>query len=768
MTKLVIVESNAKCKKIEKYLGNGYKCVASYGHLTHLPDGLKSLDLNNNYSPRYKTIQSKAKYIKILKDNIKKAEEVILATDDDREGEAIAWHICKLFGLSEKTTKRIKFNEITKKALLDAVSKPTIINMNKVKSQQARQILDLLVGFRLSPVLWKHITRNSDSGLSAGRCQTPAIRILYDREKEIKLAKGKKVYETIGIFKIKDGLELEYNLNCNYKSKEEMEEFLVDSVNHEHKLMREGKVSGLIKKPPKPFTTSLLQQKSSNELNYSPKQTMRLAQTLYENGWITYMRTDCGKYSKEFIKKAEGYINDKFGNEYKNSKNGFLTITKTKTKKNNAQEAHEAIRPTDINRCAHNCKETGKITSKEIRLYKLIWNNTMESLMSDAKYNKITSEILAPNKKIYRRSEEQIIFPGWKKIRGYEETNDIYKLLKNEKDTNKIYEYKKINSKVKLKELKPHYTEAKLVQILEEKGIGRPSTFSSLIDKIQTRKYVLKQNVKGKKIKCIDFELIGDELEEDENVREFGEEKNKLVLQPLGTIVVEFLTNHYNELFEYDYTKKMEDELDVIEKGEKIWYTLCGECDDVMNKLTKNIVNNKKKTFRIDENHEYMIGKYGPVIKYERDGVTQWKNVKKNLDIKKLENNEYKLEDILEEKTKTGGGRNLGIYKKKEVILKEGKYGLYINYDGKNKSVKSINKEYNDVVLKDVINILENKVSNNPNVLKILNENISIRKGKYGPYIMHKTKEMKKPKFYPLKGISVEMVNLDWVLQNIL
>ena len=187
----------------------------------------------------------------------------------------------------------------------------------------------------------------------------------------------------------------------------------------------------------------------------------------------------------------------------------------------------------------------------------------MESLMSDAKYNKITSEILAPNNKIYRRSEEQIIFPGWKKIRGYEEKNEIYKILKDEKDMNKIYEYKKINSKVKLKDLKPHYTEAKLVQILEEKGIGRPSTFSSLIDKIQARKYVLKQNVKGKKINCIDFELIGDELEENDNVREFGEEKNKLVLQPLGTIVVEFLVNHYNDLFQYDYTKKMEDELDI-------------------------------------------------------------------------------------------------------------------------------------------------------------------------------------------------------------
>ena len=211
MSKLVIVESNAKCKKIEKMLGKGYKCVASYGHLTHLPDGLKSLNKGDNYKPNYKTIHTKAKYIKNLRDNIKRSSEVILATDDDREGEAIAWHICKLFGLPEESTKRIKFNEITKKAILEAVENHTLINMNKVKAQQARQILDLLVGYTLSPILWKHITRNSDSGLSAGRCQTPAIRILYDRENEIKKNPGKKMYDTVGLFEMDDNKSLEFN-----------------------------------------------------------------------------------------------------------------------------------------------------------------------------------------------------------------------------------------------------------------------------------------------------------------------------------------------------------------------------------------------------------------------------------------------------------------------------------------------------------------------------------------------------------------------------
>jgi len=767
MTKLVIVESNAKCKKIENFLGSGYKCVASYGHLTNLPHGLKSIDVNDDYKPIYKTIQSKAKYIKNLKDNIKKAEEVILATDDDREGEAIAWHLCQLFGLPETTTKRIKFNEITKKAVLDAVENPTIINMNKVKSQQARQILDLLVGYTLSPILWEHISRNSDTGLSAGRCQTPAIRLLYERENEIKENVGKKVYDTVSLFKINNETTLEYELNYHHKNEKDMEEFLEMSVDHNYKLHRIPTIVGILKNAPKPFTTSLLQQKSSNELNYSPKQTMRLSQTLYENGWITYMRTDCGKYSNEFIKSATNYVKDKFGKNYISKKIDNLTITKIKTKKNNAQEAHEAIRTTDVKRCPHSCEEEGKITSKEIRLYKMIWNNTMESLMSEAKYNKLTSEIIAPNNKKYKRCEENVIFPGWKIIRGYDKTNADYELLMTEKDLKKKYEYKEINSTLKLKELKGHYSEAKLVQILEEKGIGRPSTFSSLIDKIQLRKYVLKQNVKGVRINCKDFKLVADELEEEEREREFGAEKNKLVLQPLGAIVIEFLIKNFNELFEYDYTKKMEDELDIIEKGNKIWHSLCKECNNMMGELSSKIKNKNKKIFRIDEDHVYMVGRYGPVVKYEKEGETKFKNVKKDLDINKLENNEYKLEDILEDK-KTGYGKTLGLYKNNEVRLKEGKFGLYINHDGKNKSIKFLNKNYDDIELNDVIKILNINTTNNPSILKQLNDNISIRQGKYGPYIMHKTKEMEKPKFYPLKGVPLNSVNLEWVLENIL
>ncbi len=235
----------------------------------------------------------------------------------------------------------------------------------------------------------------------------------------------------------------------------------------------------------------------------------------------------------------------------------------------------------------------------------------------------------------------------------------------------------------------------------------------------------------------------------------------------MGAIVIEFLIKNFNELFEYDYTKKMEDELDIIEKGNKIWYSLCKECDIMMGELSSKIKNKKKKIFRIDEYHVYMIGRYGPVIKYEKDGETKFKNVKKNLDINKLENNEYKLEEILEEK-KNGYGKTLGLYKNKEVILKEGKFGLYINYDGKNKLIKFLNKNYDDVDLDDVIKILNKNTTNNPSILKQLNDNISVRQGKYGPYIMHKTNEMKKPKFYPLKGVPLKSVNLEWVLENIL
>ena len=304
MTKLVIVESPAKCRKIEKFLGNGYKCAASFGHIRGFDGGLKAIDIDNHFKPAFRTLPKKAKYIKKLRMLIKKSSEVILATDDDREGEAIAWHLCQVFKLPINTTKRIIFHEITKSAIQHAIGNPTHLNMDKVCAQQARQILDLLVGFKISPILWKHISRNSKSGLSAGRCQTPALRLIYDNQKEIDNSPGKKVYETIGYFTKKN---LEFKLNFNYSNEDSMGEFLESSIHFDH-IYDVNKPKKISKKPPQPFSTSTLQQKASNELRFSPKQTMTLAQKLYENGYITYMRTDSKTYSKEFIIAAKLYI----------------------------------------------------------------------------------------------------------------------------------------------------------------------------------------------------------------------------------------------------------------------------------------------------------------------------------------------------------------------------------------------------------------------------------------------------------------------------
>jgi len=760
MTKLVIVESPAKCKKIEKFLGDGYKCAASFGHICDLDGGLKAIAITDNFKPTFRTLPKKAKYIRNLRALIKKSSEVILATDDDREGEAIAWHLCQVFKLPINTTKRIIFHEITKTAVQRAINNPTHINMDKVRAQQARQILDIIVGFTISPILWKHISRNSKAGLSAGRCQTPALRLIYDNQKDIDESPGRKAYDTTGYFTKKN---LEFKLNFNYSVEEDMEVFLEESgdFDHQYNISEPKKVD---KKQPLPFTTSTLQQKASNELQFSPKQTMSLAQKLYENGYITYMRTDSKKYSKEFILKATSFIKKTYGNKYISSNINQLAVgcsTKSKKNNNNAQEAHEAIRPTDIEK--NQLPVT--IDSRAKRLYQLILRNTLESCMSLAQYLTISATITAPQKHLYRYTAEQVAFPGWKIVGGYEKENAIYHfLLKIKKQS--ILSYKKIYSKLVLKDLKTHYTEARLVQQLEKAGIGRPSTFSNLIAKIQDRQYVMKTNISGKTLTCLDFQLIENELEEIEISRTFGAEKNKLVIQPIGIIVLEFLIKNFNSLFIYEYTKKMEDDLDFISKGQKIWHSLCETCYTEIKNLSNKIQSAHRETISIDEYHTYMIAKYGPVIKCEKEGVTTWKKIKKGIELEKLRKGEYKLEDIVEKGT-SFGGRSLGSFKNQEVILKKGKYGLYINWNGKNYSVSFLKKGESYVQLEDVLDILLGKKSGNPKVLKIITEHISVRKGKYGPYIFYKTDSMKKPRFMKLKDIDWDTLStasiLTWI-----
>mgnify|MGYP001228940331 CR=1 FL=1 len=764
--KLLICESPAKTDKIAKYAGNGYKCVASFGHIRQIENGLKSIDYNNNFSVKFCAIPSKNKYISQLRKHIKNADEVILATDDDREGEAIAWHICKMFGLNLSTTKRIIFHEITKPAIQNAIKNPTLVNMDTVNAQLARQVLDLLVGYTISPILWKQISRKSETSLSAGRCQTPALRLVYEQQQEINKSPGRKVYNTEGKF-----MGESYTLNHNHTNEDEMGEFLEESAEFEHKY-NVTKPKNSTKMAPKPFTTSTLQQKASNEFGYSPKVTMRLAQTLYEGGHITYMRTDSVKYCKEFTDKATKFITSKYGEDFVSPFINGITIgkqleekkkkKKSKKKKdnNNAQEAHESIRPTNVD--VEKLVEKGKITAKEAKLYYLIWRNTVESCMAPAKYLSITAKISAPEDYLYKHSEEQVVFPGWKAVAGFEKTNSVYhKLLKVKK--NLIVEYEEIISKVTLKDLKKNYTEARLVQMLEKKGIGRPSTFSSLITKIQDRNYVKKQNVEGKKIKCVDFKLIGEELEESESERVFGNEKNKLVITPTGIMVYEFLGKHFDDLFNYDYTKNMEDDLDKISKGEKIWHTLCDECNNQIQTLSKEIKGQDKLTIKIDSKHTYMIGKYGPVIAYKEGDNLKFKSVKKDIDIEKLKRGEYKLKDIVQIAYKKNV---LGRYKNKEVILKNGKYGLYVTVDGKNMSIKT-DKSEDEITLEDVIPFIQGGKQTSSSLLKKINENISIRKGKYGPYVFYKTDKMKKPKFINMKGKSIDDITVSWVLEQL-
>lgn len=783
-TTLVIVESPAKCKKIEEYLGPGYKCVASYGHLRSIPS-LKNIDIENNFNPTYTIIDNtiKKKQIEFLRKEIGNAHEVILSSDLDREGEAISFAIIELFKLP-LNTKRITFNEITESAIQYAIKNPRTIDMDLVHAQQARQILDLLVGFKVSPMLWKFISspKGKEYALSAGRCQTPALRLVYDNEQDIKGAEERKVYNVTGYF-TNSNLAFDLTPPNKYESEDEMTDFLDGSADFSHIYSCSQPVR-VLKKQPEPFTTSTLQQMASNELHYAPKDTMRICQLLYEGGFITYMRTDSKTYSEEFINSTKEYIIRNYEAKYINVNIDSLVTgavvkpdetKKKKTKKtetqqvkdNLRQEAHEAIRPTNIS--LFELPET--LDSKERRMYKLIWENTLESCMSPASFYSITASISAFQNMKFIYTSELIDFPGWKIVskkylNEIKTENKEYQYLQQIKQ-NSIIPYKKICGKVTIKGSKQHYTEARLVQLLEEKGIGRPSTFSSLIDKIQERNYVKKEDIKGKEIVCKDFELENDEIIEIETKREFGNEKSKLVIQPLGVIVMEFLDKHFSDLFNYDYTKEMEDKLDKISKGDTIWYNLCDMCNTQIDKLVDGLKDETKIEVKIDDNNTYLVGKYGPVIKCveEVDGKEEitFKPIKKDMDIHKIENGDYNIEEIVDTTKKTKSQYILGKHNGKDVILKKGKFGLYITWGENTKNLKEFgNRPIENITFDEVQKYLEE----GSNLIREVSESVSIRKGPKGDYIFYKSAKMKKPQFFDLKNFYAD-VKEDYKICNI-
>jgi len=806
-TTLIIVESPAKCKKIEEYLGAGYKCMASYGHIRELPS-LKNVDIENGFIPHYEPINNaiKNKNIKMLKLAVEAYDDVILATDDDREGEAIAWHLCEVLGLPIERTKRIVFHEITEHALREAIQKPTTINMNLVRAQQARQILDLLVGFKISPVLWKRITYNKENALSAGRCQTPALRLIYENELELEKAKqewengGLIKYTIKGIFTTK---KLEFELSRSLDNANQVTDFMRKSLstNYEHKYGCSSP-NEFVQKPPQPFTTSRIQQVASNELRLSPKETMSLCQKLYENGYITYMRTDSKLYSSKFIEKVNEYVRRRFGENYVGADGG--TIPKKNAKqKLNAQEAHEAIRPTNLSlEELPDKSKNGANSPKEKRLYALIWRNSVESCMNDARGVYIIASVSSPlPDAFYKYRSDHILFPGWKALTPskFSLTNPEYNCLKMLGDTNPAPNLPtlcagKISATATIPSWGTHYTEAKLVSALEEKGIGRPSTFASLVDKIQERGYVKKEDVNGVQVTCTDFVL------DEQNgvteplakpcLREVGNEKGKLVLQPMGRVVMEILLADYLPLFEYDYTSNMETELDKIaklplvgddncrEQMNSLCTACCGQIDCLLN-VAKTENKDAKLEYKIDNNHTYLIGKYGPVIKrvVTKDGTeeTSFLTAKKNIDILSLreDENAYPLEYFLEcndddnnasgdihEETNEGELTKLKIGKldNKEIVLKTGKYGNYATWNKKNYSLKTLGeRSLKTISLEEVEHIIHNaNTTGDPNILRKISDKATLRKGPKGDYIFYKSERMKKPKFIGLSKFSKE------------
>ena len=746
MQKLIIVESPAKCKKIEEYLGSGYKCMASFGHLRALVD-LQSIEVENDYKLNFTTMKEKEKQINVLKKAIHASDEVILASDDDREGEAIAWHICKLFGLSVTKTKRIIFHEITKPAVLKALESPTTINMNIVRAQHARQCLDILVGFKVTPLLWKHICPYYSKGLSAGRCQTPALRLIYDNALELNNCKGEQTNVIAGYF---TKLNARFTLNKTINSDEEVKGFFDEVKTFEFVLNKEPAKKQKVD-PPTPFSTSLLQQKSNSLLNMSPKDTMSNCQKLYEAGLITYMRTDNKKYSAEFCKGCEDFIVRNFGEKY---------VGDTKKNISGDKSAHEAIRPTKISLRPNELPVD--YHSKTKRLYELIWTNSIQSLMSAVERLMLHVNITAPLGYKFQSIFHKNIFDGWQVV-GTKKEASQYDYIMMICDNSKVG-YNEIESKTSVHNLKTHMSYATLIKTLEDRGIGRPSTYATIVEKVISRGYMCVGNVEGFEIATKNYSIrTGEELKITESNGIFGTEKNKLILRPLGFLVIDFLMSNIDTLFDYEFTSNMEDELDLIACGEASYDTVCENYDAMVDdKIVNNSLESKMKWgYKIDEKNEVVVCKHGIAIKSGKD---KFNKLKENVNLFSLRNGEYCVEDVADESASSDDF--IGEYQGEKMYLKCGKYGKYVVWGSNTKSLNGYDARL-DFDMENITKFIESGGGENKNILRVINENMSIRKGKYGSYIFYKTSRMNKPTFLKLKGFP-ELKNIESCSINVL
>jgi DNA topoisomerase-1 len=741
---LVIVESPAKAKTIEGYLGKEYTVKSSYGHVRDLPKTDDAIDIKNNFAPRYVVSEDKRELVSQLSKLAKESDVVWLATDDDREGEAISWHLYEALHLERKDTKRIVFREITKTAIQKAIQQPRTIDIDLVNAQQARRILDRLVGFELSPILWKKIK----GGLSAGRVQSVAVRLIVEREREIIRFTPESDYKITAVFNLDKGKELQAELPKRFKTEAEAEAFLQRCVGATFT------IANLEKKPAKkspapPFTTSTLQQEASTKLRFGVSQTMRLAQKLYEAGYISYMRTDSVNLSDDAMEAAANAIKKEYGEDYHQPR-------RYKTKSENAQEAHEAIRPTDFSR------KTAGEDRNEQRLYELIWKRAIASQMADAKLERTTASIsISTTPEVLEATGEVILFDGFLKVYlefSGEEDDEEQKGMLPPLQIGQLLNLKHVKATERFSRPPARYTEASLVKKLEELGIGRPSTYAPTITTIQERGYVVKESREGRERTYTELTLEQNNISKAQKTENTGAESMKLFPTDLAMQVNDFLVSHFPNIIDYSFTAKVEEEFDHIAEGKTEWQKMLERFYRDFHHQVENTQSNAERASTVRKigndpatGKEIIarLGKYGPYVQLgsEEDGTEkpQFASLRKGQFIETIT-----LEEALELLATPREGRLLGHHPEngKELIVRIGKYGPYVQLGSEEDGVKpqyaSLRKGQTPekITLEEALELFKlprevGQIEGKPVVAAI---------GKFGPYVSYEKQFFSLPK----------------------
>lgn len=737
---LVIVESPAKAKTIEKFLGKDFEVLSSYGHIRDLKKKDFSVDIEHNYKPIYEIPADKKKLVETLKQEADKADMVWLASDEDREGEAIAWHLFEVLKLKPEKTKRIVFHEITKDAILHAIENPRDIDLNRVDAQQARRVLDRIVGFELSPVLWKKVK----PALSAGRVQSVAVRLIVEREREISAFKPEAAYRVIGEFLLPGGESLKAELSQRLKTEDEAKA-LLEACKTAQFSIGDVTVKPAKKSPAAPFTTSTLQQEAARKLGFSVAQTMMVAQRLYEAGHITYMRTDSVNLSSLAINTTKDEIVKTLGERYLHIRN-YHTHTK------GAQEAHEAIRPTYISHHEINA------SSQEKRLYELIWKRTIASQMSDAELEKTTATIAVSGRKEHFVAVGEVLkFDGFLKV-YMESTDDEGDTEGNDKmlpalAKGDVLALSSVTATERFSQAPARYTEASLVRKLEELGIGRPSTYAPTISTIQQREYVEKGDRKGTERKYRMLTLHDGKIESGEKTELTGADKGKLLPTDIGVVVNDFLTEYFPDILNYNFTANVEQQFDDIAEGKTVWndeidhfYKLFHPVVEsalalrLEHKVGERVLGTDPKSGRPVS---VKIGRFGPLVQIGTPEDTEkplFASLLKGQSMSTITLEEaLKLFDL---------PRTLGDFEGKTVVVGIGRFGPYIRHDGK---YVSLPKEFTPqgVSLEDAIILIQQKrEQESQRLIKKFDEDdeLELLNGRFGPYIAYKKKNYKLPK----------------------